>query len=421
MNKRNRHARQGHSELTPSDSIHLGPGERIRLEEIPIEDAGGDKQVGNRLYNDQRYLIASKNQSLRLIYSGTLIFTSPTVGTVTGTIWLENYLERTFSGNLTFAGPTTGTARRWDIVETVPGQSSLAVKTAGAAENPVKLMPTLGSLMVFEVLWDVNGVVFINTGEGQSSFIDYKYKTATPGPSINTHACIWRQKPVANNTYLYKLDYLEFSSGVYDEYPPRNGKLHLSFVMGLDNLIASDRIQFYTDTQGSAEGDFVLIQNVAGELELYHRRNSFWPQLEFRVTINYSTVYPNSFLDRAVHASIDLTGGYLSQPQANGGIGQTPIKQVFVYGASNVFSLSHPDPTPIYVTLNGQVLEQGSTYDWTISGMNLTVTTPLRAGDEISILYYTELPSITNYGRNIDGGVPDSVYLAIQNVDGGTP
>ena len=101
--------------------------------------------------------------------------------------------------------------------------------------------------------------------------------------------------------------------------------------------------------------------------------------------------------------------------------GQVPIRQVFVYSTTNIFSLSYSAPTAIYVALNGQVLEQGSSYDWTISGASLTVTTPLRAGDEISILYYTSLPSVTNYGRNIDGGAPDSVYLAIQNVNGGTP
>ena len=101
--------------------------------------------------------------------------------------------------------------------------------------------------------------------------------------------------------------------------------------------------------------------------------------------------------------------------------GQVPVRQVFAYTSSNTFTLSYSNPTAIYVALNGQVLEQGGLYDWTISGTTLTVTTPLLSGDEISILYYTNLPNVTNYGRNIDGGAPDSVYLPIQNVDGGTP
>lgn len=101
--------------------------------------------------------------------------------------------------------------------------------------------------------------------------------------------------------------------------------------------------------------------------------------------------------------------------------GQVPVRQVFTYTSSNTFTLSNSNPTAIYVALNGQVLEQGALYDWTISGTTLTITTPLLSGDEISILYYTNLPSVTNYGRNIDGGSPDSVYLAIQNIDGGTP
>jgi hypothetical protein len=101
--------------------------------------------------------------------------------------------------------------------------------------------------------------------------------------------------------------------------------------------------------------------------------------------------------------------------------GQVPVRQVFTYTSSNTFTLSQSNPTAIYVALNGQVLEQGALYDWTISGTTLTITTPLLSGDEISILYYTNLPTVTNYGRNIDGGAPDSVYLAIQNIDGGTP
>jgi hypothetical protein len=101
--------------------------------------------------------------------------------------------------------------------------------------------------------------------------------------------------------------------------------------------------------------------------------------------------------------------------------GQVPVRQVFTYASSNTFTLSQSNPTAIYVALNGQVLEQGALYDWTISGTTLTITTPLLSGDEISILYYTNLPTVTNYGRNIDGGAPNSVYLPIQNVDGGTP
>ena len=99
--------------------------------------------------------------------------------------------------------------------------------------------------------------------------------------------------------------------------------------------------------------------------------------------------------------------------------GQTPKDQSFTYSSSNVFSLSFPDPTPIYVALNGQILREGELFDWTISGTNLTITAPLEAGNEISILYYIDLPFVMNYGRNIDGGNANSIYLPIQHVDGG--
>lgn len=106
------------------------------------------------------------------------------------------------------------------------------------------------------------------------------------------------------------------------------------------------------------------------------------------------------------------------------GISTAPIIQVFTYSTSNVFSLSDPNPTIIYVALNGQVLTEGSIKDYTVSGTQLTINSTnviLQSADEITVLYYTQVPRISLYGRNIDGGAPDSVYLPIQNVDGGTP
>lgn len=98
-----------------------------------------------------------------------------------------------------------------------------------------------------------------------------------------------------------------------------------------------------------------------------------------------------------------------------------PLRQVFTYSITNVFNLAYSAVTAIYVTINGQVQEQGPSYDWVIAGSQLTVTAPLTAGDEISILYYIALPRVVTTGRNFDGGAPDSVYLQIQSVDGGTP
>lgn len=113
-----------------------------------------------------------------------------------------------------------------------------------------------------------------------------------------------------------------------------------------------------------------------------------------------------------------VVGDYATQADITAASG-VPTKQIFVYSTTNIFSLSYPDPTAIYVTLNGQVIEEGASYDWVISGTSLTVTTPLSVGDEISILYYASLPMVTNYGRNIDGGNASSVYLPIQHIDGG--
>jgi len=98
-----------------------------------------------------------------------------------------------------------------------------------------------------------------------------------------------------------------------------------------------------------------------------------------------------------------------------------PIKEVFTYSGSNIFNLMNADPVVLFVTLQGQVLEEGGLFDWTVSGSQLTVTTPLVTGNEIGILYFTSVPELNSLRGNIDGGSPDSVYLSSQNIDGGTP
>jgi hypothetical protein len=54
--KRNQQAKQGFGVETPLDAIHLADGKQIRLEGEPVSGVDGDLHVGNRIYNDGRYL-----------------------------------------------------------------------------------------------------------------------------------------------------------------------------------------------------------------------------------------------------------------------------------------------------------------------------------------------------------------------------
>jgi hypothetical protein len=79
MAKRNKNAKVGYGPDVndPQDAIHMGDGKRIRLEDVPIEDANGDNQVGNRAYNDARYQFkgqATNNQQAAFLYGGYLIY-----------------------------------------------------------------------------------------------------------------------------------------------------------------------------------------------------------------------------------------------------------------------------------------------------------------------------------------------------------
>lgn len=305
MGKTEQFRKLGFGTKFPEEAIDMVEGAKIKM--VSNLDEEDDLLVANRLYNDNRYLRNPETGTIRLISQGSLTFINETQAQVDGTLWIENLINRSFNGLINFPLGNAGTGlRRWDIVETSPGTNSLNVKNGVEAENPTKKTASVNSIIVFEVLWDENGIVFINAIS--NFFINKKYRTSTPFPSINTYACIFRQKPSANSTYLFKIDYLEFSSGIYEDYPPRNGKLHVSYVIDTESKIASNRVQIYTDTMEALEGDFVLTQNENNDVELYHRRNSFWSQLEFRVTINFSTVVEKSFLDKSIHGAKDLSG-----------------------------------------------------------------------------------------------------------------
>lgn len=59
MAKKNQHAKLGFGVdiITPEESIHMGQGKRIRLEDVPEANSDGDLKVGNREYNDKRYIL----------------------------------------------------------------------------------------------------------------------------------------------------------------------------------------------------------------------------------------------------------------------------------------------------------------------------------------------------------------------------
>jgi len=55
MAKRNKNAKQGFGVTNPQDAIHLGEDKFIQLESDLPESSEGDKRVGRRSYNDERY------------------------------------------------------------------------------------------------------------------------------------------------------------------------------------------------------------------------------------------------------------------------------------------------------------------------------------------------------------------------------
>lgn len=82
----------------------------------------------------------------------------------------------------------------------------------------------------------------------------------------------------------------------------------------------------------------------------------------------------------------------------------------FTYSGSNVFSITRNTANAVQVFLNGQKLE--FTDDWSISGTNVTVNTPLITGDEISVEYFYSTPDVVSSNLN---GTGTATYLAKWN------
>lgn len=415
QNKRNRHGREGHNVTgEPQDSIHLGTEERIRLEDVPLENETGDKQVGNRFYNDARYLLKNKNSNWRLI-SAQILIDSSTAGRINASWYSTANLLRTLTNNpLTFAGATSAGNLRWDLVE-LYDNGTAAVKTGAQGTIPVRPTPTANTLIAGEFIWDENGTVI--PVENIGSFSNDRYSTLISPNTTGKYAKIWEGELSYVNNYGILISYHEPTNPVNED-GTGVGLLNVSWTCDTSKTIDPDTIRFVT-YPGSVNGEFRLVLLAGNRAAIYHRSNHYWGRIQFRIVFQNSSVRTEDFVNLGLYgASPTGIGSWDSEVLQSGGV--ATVNQVFTYSNSNIFNLTHSSPIIAYVALNGQVLRQGGSFDYTVSGNALTVSVPLLADDEINVLYFSSIPLIAQTSVNSSGVAPgtfgDGDYIFPKNL-----
>jgi hypothetical protein len=404
QNKRNRHGREGHNVTgEPQDSIHLGVGERIRLEDVPLDSETGERQVGNRFYNDARYLLKNKNSNWRLI-SAQILIDSPTAGRVNASWYSTTGLLRTLTNSpLTFAGATSAGNLRWDLVELFDNGTA-AVKTGDQGAIPVRPTPTSNTLIAGEFIWDENGNAI--PVETVGSFSNDRYSTRVSPNTTGLYAKIWEGELSYVNNYGIFITYHEPTNTVNND-GTGVGLLNASWTCDVSKNIVPNTVKLVT-YPGSVDGEFRLVQLAGNRAAIYHKSNHYWGRIQFRIVFQNSAVRTEDFVNLGPYGSAPTgVGSWDSEVLESGeGIGASTVNQVFTYTSSNVFALTFPDPIIAYVALNGQVLRQGGSFDYTVSGNTLNVSTPLLTGDEINVLYFSSAPLIALTNVNSSEVVP---------------
>jgi hypothetical protein len=293
QNKRNRQGREGHNVTgEPQDSIHLGPSERIRLEDVPLDSLTGDRQVGNRFYNDARYLLKNKNSNWRLI-SAQILIDSPTAGRINASWYSTTNLLRTLTNSpLTFAGATSAGNLRWDLVELFDNGTA-SVKTGTQATVPVRPTPTENTLIAGEFIWDENGTAI--PVETIGSFSNDRYSTLISPNTTGLYAKIWEGELSYVNNYGIFISYHEPTNPVNND-GTGSGVLKISWTCDTSKNIDGDTVKIYT-YKGSVEGEFRLVQLSGNRAAIYHKSNHYWGRIQFRIVFQNSSVRTEDFVN----------------------------------------------------------------------------------------------------------------------------
>ena len=332
QNKRNRHGREGHNVTgEPQDSIHLGLGERIRLEDIPIENESGDRQVGNRLYNDGRYLLKNKNSNWRLI-SAQILIDSLTAGRINASWYSTANLLRTLTNSsLVFAGATSVGNLRWDLVE-LYDNGTAAVKTGVQGAVPIRPTPTTNTLIAGEFIWDENGNAI--PAETIGSFSNDRYSTLVAPNTTGKYAKIWEGDLSYVNNYGIFISYHEPTNPV-NEVGTGTGVLKVSWTCDTSKNIDPDTVKMFT-FRGSVNGEFRLVQLAGNKAAIYHRSNHYWGRIQFRIVFQNSSVRIEDFVNLGPYLTPAPTGvGFWDSSVESGDINGT-INRLAKFIAENI-------------------------------------------------------------------------------------
>jgi hypothetical protein len=305
----------------PQDMIHMGVGKRIRLEDVPLSNSTGDKQVGNRRYNDLRYLLRSEDGSASDVTNYELIITSPTTG-IASVSWIDGDNESNVVTDqaVTFPGLPSEDNFRIDLLQAHDdGTISIKPGTEGDELGVTPPAPDANAIGVTTVLWnDAGDAIQPEPAPANNNFTNKRYTTKADPNTTGKYAKVWEGKLSSTDNYGIIIDYQEPVNAVnFDGVGA--ARVQVSWTADSSRNIIADTVQFETLGSKTADGDFVLVQIAGNKAALYHKSAHYWGRIQFRATFHNSAVKANNFVNNGVYGSLPAGTSYASEAYSSEG------------------------------------------------------------------------------------------------------
>lgn len=394
MAKKNQHAKQGFGVETPQDAIHMGDGKRIRLEDVPESDANGNQQVGNRGYNDLRYMRRSDDGSPTVVLSYQLVITSSTTG-IASVTWIDGDFDFNVVTDqpVTFIGAPSASNFRIDLLQ-AHDDGTISIKSGMEGDLDTVEAPSAdaGAIGVVTVLWNDAGEGQIQdvTTQKNDDFDQKRYSTKISPNTTGKYAKMWEGTLGSNHNYGIIIDCQEpisIDPGVYAGIG--SVRLYLSFTCDPDRNIVSETVQFETIGGKTSLGNFLLVQVEGNKAALYHRSSQYWGRVQFRITFHNTDVKKKDFVNNGPYGDPPsvTVGSWESSILTNGAIPK--IKGFLYEGGPQEFELDFTPVGPLLVFASGWNLDTGSGLAHTVDGNVVTVLSDLPVNTFIQIFHFT--------------------------------
>lgn len=294
----------------------------------------GDLDLINKKYADQNYGQGSSGPYV--IDPGILDRVTETNYTVTGADFFITAEHADVDlDQVTQPDPASGD-RRWEVyVGGEDGGGSPTITYLYGADDPDPQRPAIpqDTVVLHELIRLDDGSSQTPPGggnPGQTDFIEDRLNTAIAPNTENKYAKIWEGNLTQNDNYGIIIDYQE-PREISAPNDGSTGRLFLTWTNDPSKNIVGDTVQFVTVDNLAPAGLFVLVQEAANKVTLWHKARQYWSRLEYRITFQNSVVSKNGFTDDEDYV-VSLPAGtqWTSVPYASAASGVSTVTGPYV-------------------------------------------------------------------------------------------